>query len=70
MRVLRGLRRVGIAIGSFVGAWLCVLLAGTLFMGLAGIPSSPTTSATIVAVVLGGLVDRDIVRRESPAPAG
>ena len=60
--MLHMLRRVGIALGSLVAAWLVVSLVWGLL--------SPTTDTTgsalvgLVTVVLGGLVYRDIIRRE------
>ncbi len=71
--MLRMLRRVGIAIGSLVAAWLVVSLVGGLLLPFTGIPFRPldpgtTTTGTafvgIVTVVLGGLIYRDIIRRE------
>lgn len=51
------LRRIGIAIGAVVEAGLIVWLVGGFLPagGLAG----------LLAVVLGGLIYRDIVRREA-----
>jgi len=66
-------RRVGIAIGSLVAAWLVVSLVGGTLLPLVGVPFRPpdpgTTTAggalvTLVTVVLGGLIYRDILRRE------
>jgi hypothetical protein len=54
-RVLRALRRAGIAIGSVVMAWLAVSITG-----LAG------PIAVVVVLVLGGLIYQDILRRERP----
>ena len=70
MAVLRGLRRVGIAIGSLVAAFLCVGLLGVPLMALTGTSASPTTAqiATIAALVLGGLIYSDILRREARRP--
>ncbi len=54
------LRRLGIAIGCLVAAWLCVwLVAGWLI----GSPGSSVV-ATLVALVLGALLYRDIIRRD------
>ena len=54
--MFRTLRRVGIALGSLVAAWLVVgLVAGSLLSyGL----------MTIVTIVLGALIYRDILRRD------
>jgi hypothetical protein len=69
--MLRTLRRVGIAIGSLVAAWLVVTLVGGLLLQLIGIrpfdPGMTTMGSAIVGlvtVVLGGLIYRDIIRRE------
>jgi hypothetical protein len=54
-------RRVGIAIGSLVIAYLATsLIAGALFG--ASVASSPLIA--ILVIVLGGLVYADIIRRE------
>ncbi len=57
--MLRILRRVGIAIGSIVAAWLVISLFGGATMGSALVG--------LAVVVLGGLIYRDIIRRERPA---
>jgi hypothetical protein len=71
--VLHMLRRVGIAIGSIVAAWLVVSLVGGILLPLFGVsfrPVDPATSTTgsvlvgLITVVLGGLIYRDILRRE------
>ncbi len=57
------LRRVGIAFGSLVAAWLVV----SLVLGLL-VPSAGTMGSALVGlviVVLGGLIYRDIIRRET-----
>ena len=60
------IRRIGIAIGSLVIAYLCVALVAGAIPQLLG-----TATNAVVTIVLGGLVYRDIVRRERPAtPAG
>ena len=56
--MLRVLRRVGTAIGSLVAAALVVGLIGALV---------PVPGFTwIVTIILGGLIYRDILRREAP----
>ena len=71
--VLHMLRRVGIAIGSLVAAWLVISLVGGILLPLVGIPFRPgdpgtTTTGSIlvglITLVFGGLIYRDIVRRE------
>ena len=73
--VLHILRRVGIAIGSFVAASLVIGLVGSAFLTFFGVPFRPldpgttTTGSAIVGLVtfvLGGLIYRDILRRERP----
>ena len=62
--MLRMLRRVGTAFGSLVAAWLVVSFVWGLLL-----PSSGTTGSALVGlvtVVLGGLIYRDIMRREQP----
>jgi len=61
--MLRMLRRLGIALGSLVAAWLVVSLVWGLLM-----PSTGTTGSVLVGfvtVVLGGLIYQDIIRRET-----
>ena len=61
--MLRMLRRVGIAFGSLVAAWLVVSLVWGLLL-----PSTTSTGSAVVGlvtVVLGGLIYRDIIRRET-----
>ena len=55
------LRTVGVAFGSFVAAWLAVHLIAGLILGPT---AAGDTLAFLFAVVLGGLVYRDIKRRE------
>jgi hypothetical protein len=71
--MVRMLRRVGIAIGSLVAAWLVIALVGGVLLPLAGIPFRPLDPGTtttgsalvgLVTVVLGWLIYRDIVRHE------
>jgi TRAP-type C4-dicarboxylate transport system permease large subunit len=54
------LRTAGIAFGSLVTAWLCVWLVGGVILG----PPGSAVIATIVTVVLGALIYRDIIRRD------
>ena len=67
------LRRIGIAVGSLVAAMLVMYLVGGMFLSLFGLNASTTAGQaqiaggivfTLVTVVLGGLIYRDIVRRE------
>jgi CBS domain containing-hemolysin-like protein len=70
-------RRVGIALGSLVAASLAVGLVAGLCLSLFGLN---TTSAagqdqlsggvvlTVVTIILGGLIYRDIIRREQRQP--
>lgn len=71
--MIRLLRRVGIAIGSLVIAGLAVGLVGGMILPLIGVPLTPTPTVavtpsglieTAIALVLGGLIYRDILRRE------
>jgi len=71
--MLRVLRRVGIAIGSLVAAWLVMSLVGGFllpFVGVAFRPTDPGATASgsaivgLVTLILGGLIYRDILRRE------
>ena len=56
--MFRFARRVGIAFGSFVIAWLAVsLVAGWLF-------GSGNFLVWVIAAVVGAAVYRDILRRE------
>jgi len=61
--MFRIVRRIGIAIGSLVIAYLAVMLVAGVLFG-----ASATTSPLVglVVIVLGGLVFVDIVRREGP----
>jgi hypothetical protein len=58
---MKALRRFGIAIGSLVAAWLCVWLVGGWLLG----PTGGGVIATVITVVLGGLIYRDILRRDA-----
>lgn len=59
--MIRTLRHIGIAIGSIVIAWLAVSL-------VAGVVLGPNASGNVLivllALVFGGLIYQDIVRRE------
>jgi hypothetical protein len=71
--MLRVLRRVGIAIGSIVAAWLVISLVGGVLLPFVGVPfrlTDPGATASgsaivgLVTLILGGLIYRDILRRE------
>jgi CBS domain containing-hemolysin-like protein len=71
--MLQMLRRAGIAIGSLVAAWLVMSLLGGVLLPFVGVPFRPLDPATtttgsivigLIIVVLGGLIYRDIRRRE------
>ena len=71
--MLQVLRRVGIAIGSIVAAWLVIALVGGAVLPYLGVPYSSTDPGKtfdgrwivgLAVVVLGGLIYRDIIRRE------
>ncbi len=53
------IRRVGVAIGSIVIAYLAVSLIAGVLLG-----QSAQTNPIVVIVVLGGLVYADIMRRD------
>lgn len=62
--MIRRLRHIGIAIGSLVIAWLAAsLVAGPLL----GPTASDSILLGLVIVILGGLIYRDIIRREHRA---
>jgi hypothetical protein len=63
--MIRIIRRVGIAIGSLVIAYLAISLVGGVLLGPAAI-GNPLSG--LVIVVLGGLIFADIIRRERPKP--
>ena len=74
--MIRILRRVGIAIGSIVAAWLVMSLVAGGLLPLVGVQFRPFDPAqtppgsalvALVTVILGGLIYRDIIRRERPA---
>ena len=60
--MLRVLRRIGIAIGSLVIAYLAVSLVAGVLLGQWAQANS--TFVAVVAVILGGFVYVDIMRRE------
>ena len=60
--MLMVIRRVGIAIGSLVIAYLAVSLVAGVFLGRS-VQENPVLIA-FIAVVLGGLIYVDIMRRE------
>ena len=55
---MTGLRRMGIAFGSLVAAWLVIWLIGGQTLGLIG---------GVIVIVLGAAIYRDIIRRERPS---
>lgn len=71
--MIRLSRRVGIAVGSFVAATLVVWLVGGVAFALFGLNTATAAGQgqlvggiglTVLAIVLGGLIYRDIMRRE------
>jgi hypothetical protein len=62
--MFRALRRAGIAVGSLVAAWAAVSLVAGVFFGTSAFGN---VLVTMVTLLLGGLVYRDIIRRE-PGP--
>jgi len=69
-------RRLGIALGSLVAATLVVGLVGGVLLPLIGLGPVPTTDplvappnlvVTLITVILGALIYRDILRRDRPA---
>ncbi len=65
--MLTVIRRVGIAIGSLVIAYLAVSLVAGVLLGRSA-QENPALIA-FIAVVLGGLVYVDIIRRERRGPS-
>ena len=61
--MVRVVRRIGIAIGSLVIAYLAVSLVGGALLGQWA-QANPFL-ITVISVVLGGLVYVDIMRREN-----
>jgi len=59
---MRVARRVGIAIGSLVIAWLALSLVG----GVIGLTPASGIIGILAVVVVGGLIYQDIIRRETP----
>ena len=59
---MRSARRLGIALGSLVAASLIVGLVGGVLL-----PGPGSILATLVVVILGALIYRDIIRREEPS---
>lgn len=57
-------RRLGIALGSLVIAWLAVSLVAGVFLGSA---ASGNYLLSAIAILLGALVYRDILRRDHRA---
>jgi hypothetical protein len=69
MKAVRLLRLVGIAIGSLVAATLAVSLVAGLLLGWTGTDNRAVeVVASVVAILLGGFVFADIMRRERPGP--
>ncbi|HEX7950318.1 MAG TPA: hypothetical protein VF494_08215 [Candidatus Limnocylindrales bacterium] len=67
------LGRAGIALGSLVAASLVLWLVGGMILSLVGLDTSTATGQaqfsggivlTVVTIVLGGLIYRDITRRD------
>jgi hypothetical protein len=58
------LRRVGIAIGCLVAAWLAVSIVAGLFLGSS---ASGNALVGLITIVLGGLIYQDIMRRDRRA---
>jgi hypothetical protein len=61
--MLRILRRTGIAIGSLAIAYLALALVG----GIIGLSPAVGILGVVVVIVLGALIYRDIVSRETNA---
>lgn len=62
--MLQTLRRVGIALGSLVIAWLAVSLVAGVLLGSA---ASGNYLVSAIAILVGALVYRDILRRDMRA---
>ena len=61
-------RRMGIALGSYVAASLAVWLVLGLIGGGPRPEAIPSATATFASVVLGFLIYRDIARRDQKRP--
>ena len=70
---MRTVRRLGIALGSLVAASLVVGLVGGVLFPAVGVIDPPggelsatpsNIATTLVVVILGALIYRDIIRRE------
>jgi TRAP-type C4-dicarboxylate transport system permease large subunit len=57
------MRHIGIAIGCFVAAWLVIGLIGGFL-----VPFGSANVNWLLAFILGGLIYRDIIRRERREP--
>jgi hypothetical protein len=66
--MLRVLRRIGIAIGSLVIAYLAVSLVAGVLLGQW--VQTNSVLVAVVSVVLGGFVYVDIMRRENRGSPG
>ncbi len=71
--VIRSLRRMGIALGSFVAAALSVALVGSMALPMLGVPfavfffglsGAGSVSTLALTAILGWLVYRDILRQD------
>jgi hypothetical protein len=58
-------RRLGIALGSITVAWLAASLVVGMLLGAAAVQRP---GMAVITLVLGGLIYRDIIRRESSPP--
>jgi hypothetical protein len=59
--MLQMLRRIGIAFGCIVAAWLIVSLISGMVLGTG---ASGNALVGLITLVLGGLIYREIIRRE------
>jgi hypothetical protein len=59
--MLQVLRRVGIAFGCIVAAWLAVSLVAGVVLGSA---ASGNAIVWLITLLLGGLIYRDIILRD------
>lgn len=60
--MVRQIRRIGIALGSFVAAFLVVSVIARIVFG------SGNVLVWVVAIALGALIYADIIRRDRKAP--